>query len=863
MKTAQQCALGLVKKHGLSQEEADHIAALAWAEKAALEAQGGFKPTELIKAMEDAFDAERLTNIKNRQNTANNIRLYRKYRNEWDNLRNSDSRFTEGKLSFVDFIMSDLVGAGERFEGARASAASDAVGLFNGKSGQLFSQWENIAEKYGQNRDAIPRVLADKASPGEQLDFINEVLNPGSTENAMMTEAAAVWSAMVEDLRIRGNMAGGDTGKLTTGYLPQSHDPTKLVDVKNGGEQGWVDFVVDRLDWERTMPDIAPEDRRGILRSMYNTIKLNRDLEMHVPEYPMPRSVGNTRHRIMHFKDGKSFQEYHQRYGTGSLFWGVSTHLRQATTRITLLEKLGNKPEEMVGRLVEAEKTRLRYAAQDEKLTAKERTRAEWEFKRLNNAYNTSFKSNPGGEIARAMKVLMGETRSPVNINAAAVGSSLRSFQALTSMGLSGISTLTDAATTNAIQRAFGVPLWERFGSAVFDYFKSYKGDKRRLAQELGFLTQATWGNLLSRFEIGDQTPGKLAKLMNNFYKYSGLSPLSEQKKVGNAMLMSRLFGMSKDKAWDALDINLRKGMEYHGFTERSWSLMRNMMEEFEGDWYLNPTLAKSLTENQLNPLLPDYLKTKPERMTAEQYRLALDREYYRMRNDIETQVLSFYNDNSKFAIMEPDAKAQVTLTLGTRPGTPEGEILRAVMQFKSWPIMMVQRHVVGQTWKKFGTTGFDAPGAIQFLIMGLTTGYLSQSLKDIAKGRTPKDINKWETLMAAAWQGGFFGLYGDIVFGPQIGQGGTLARNALGPVGGMLNEVSDIPGLLIRGEAEKARDKLARTAMSNIPYANLWFTKAATDYFLFNELKELMSPGYKRRMIRQMQKMYGQQPLF
>ena len=78
-----------------------------------------------------------------------------------------------------------------------------------------------------------------------------------------------------------------------------------------------------------------------------------------------------------------------------------------------------------------------------------------------------------------------------------------------------------------------------------------------------------------------------------------------------------------------------------------------------------------------------------------------------------------------------------------------------------------------------------------------------------------------------------------------------------------MLNELSDVPGELIRGEFGKARDRLAKTTVENIPYMNLWFTKAAADYFILNEMKELISPGYKARMVRNMEQTFGQRPLW
>ena len=338
---------------------------------------------------------------------------------------------------------------------------------------------------------------------------------------------------------------------------------------------------------------------------------------------------------------------------------------------------------------------------------------------------------------------------------------------------------------------------------------------------------------------------------------------MTEQAKAGHAMFMSRFIGKYKDLAWKDLDPSLRGGLEYHGFTESTWKLLRQMTEEYEGHSYLSPTMAQRLSEAQLAEFLPENLRTRPKGMSAEKYDLAKQRAFYRIRNKIETDVLAFFSDNTKFAVMEPDARVQAVVTQGTRPGTAMGEALRAVTQFKSWPIMYMQRQFSGRAWAKHGTRGADVPGMIQFAALTLMTGYLSLTLKDLARGRSPRDLTQWETLLSAAWQGGFFGIYGDMVFGPQFGQGGQLGEMVLGPTGGMVNDLFDVPADLVRGDVSKAGKAVARTAMANAPYMNLWFVKGAVDHFLFNELKEMMSPGYKARMVRTMEKTYGQRPLW
>ncbi len=61
---------------------------------------------------------------------------------------------------------------------------------------------------------------------------------------------------------------------------------------------------------------------------------------------------------------------------------------------------------------------------------------------------------------------------------------------------------------------------------------------------------------------------------------------------------------------------------------------------------------------------------------------------------------------------------------------------MRFIMQFKSFPIPFVQKHL-NREWNRGG--GVNASGLLQ-LFMGMTAaGYLSDSVKDLVKNKTPK----------------------------------------------------------------------------------------------------------------------------
>ncbi len=170
-----------------------------------------------------------------------------------------------------------------------------------------------------------------------QNDFAREVINPGSTNNATAVAAADVYVRLSEEMRLRHNDAGAHIGHLE-GRLPQSHDVVRLLDKKNGGQKGWIAFVQENLDAERSFPGRTEEEVRGILEKVYHTIISGRELNITGAETGGavgPRNIasGAGQHRVLHFRDADAFMAYHERYGRGTLVNAMNDEIVQGARR--------------------------------------------------------------------------------------------------------------------------------------------------------------------------------------------------------------------------------------------------------------------------------------------------------------------------------------------------------------------------------------------------------------------------------------------------------------------------------------------------------------------------------------------------
>lgn len=239
------------------------------------------------------------------------------------------------------------------------------------------------------------------------------------------------------------------------------------------------------------------------------------------------------------------------------------------------------------------------------------------------------------------------------------------------------------------------------------------------------------------------------------------------------------------------------------------------------------------------------------------------------MREELTSALRAFYVDRAETAVIEPDAETLAIMRQGTQGGTVYGELLRFIGQFKSFGVALTQKVLareaygygadsLGQALKE----GQSLRGLANVILASTLFGYAAGAAKDLIKGRTPRDPNDPKTWLAAATQGGGFGIYGDFMLGQYDRMGGDLLSKLAGPVIGVVADVDEIRGRIFKeltdGDGDVAATTL-RTLVNNTPFLNLFYTRMALDYALLYEVQEAMNPGYLRRMERRLEKENGQ----
>lgn len=94
--------------------------------------------------------------------------------------------------------------------------------------------------------------------------------------------------------------------------------------------------------------------------------------------------------------------------------------------------------------------------------------------------------------------------------------------------------------------------------------------------------------------------------------------------------------------------------------------------------------------------LTPEAVYTAPDALLetylAQQGKQASPGRVDELREEIASQLRTYFRDRVDYAVLEPDARTRAILRQGTAAGTGIGEALRFVTQFKSFPTAFLQR---------------------------------------------------------------------------------------------------------------------------------------------------------------------------
>ncbi len=620
------------------------------------------------------------------------------------------------------------------------------------------------------------------------------------------------WLDTAEAMRQRWNAAGGDTGKLDYGYIPQRHNSVTIREIPADAYAQDVLPLLERSRYHN--PDgsrMSDAQLVALLKAAHETIA-SEGLNKMTPggqQGSGARANRRGEERVIHFKDADAWFAYHAKYGEGSVFTVMQGHVGKLARDIALVESFGPNPEHAFRTLHDMA---LKDGGRDMVGWAGVGTEALW---REATGY-TSQVYNAGNRAYQTAADMMQGVRN------------VEVFSKLQGAFLSSITDIPTFFLTTGYNR---LPILQATTNLIRSMLS---GAERKWANRAGLISESLISDM-NRWAENNIGAGWTGKVSQATMRASLLEGWTNATRRAFSVTMMGALGRLSRTDWTSLNAADRAHLEAKGISAADWSIVRQATPEvWRGHDMLTPESIMGVAG------VDEVAKSRTV-----------------------SRILGAIIDESEYASVNPDLYTRAALNRGTQKATFAGEIARSIALFKSFPMAMISRH-----WGRAVDEG-GAAGLLYGtkLAVGLTVfGGLAMQLKDMASGKDPRRMDDPKFWGAAFAQGGGAGILGDMLY---TGMGGNSRygepnwTNLAGPVFSDLAELGNLTlgniGEAMKGKDTHAGAELTRFVAGHTPFIRLWYAKSAIDHAFLHDMQEYLSPGYLARMEERARRDWGQ----
>lgn len=697
-------------------------------------------------------------------------------------------------------ILDARVIPGREYESVKATLTGVARGTDRDLANSVDANWHGIQseltgavvhdlEAAGLLRAFQKRDAAFERDLARELWRARDQTLP-ATGNRHAAEAAAILGRAQDALRNHLNEAGAWVSQQDHYITRQSHDTLKIRgDGSEQAYQKWREVILPRLD-PVTFRDAA--DPETLLRNVWNNLASGVHTTSTSETLAGFKGPGSTAKKVS--------QERVLIFKDADSWVDYNAQFGRGNVADSVVAQLSKGARDVAlmrtlgtnpQAMLEGWIDRLRTAARD---------RGDF---RATDALGSKFPD-------QVLAVLDGRASVPGNATLAQVGGGIRALQQVTKLGGVVLSSLPDLAVNAGMLRHNGIPLFRAYAAEMTAMLP--KGpETQQVARTLGVGIDGLLGDVAMRLGADDGLTGRMARASNLFFKLNGLTFWTDSMKRTSGLMLSSNLADNAGRQLAELHPRLQATLRRYGIEDAEWNQIRAAPQRAaDGNHYI-----------------------VPEAVGAE---------------DAGRKLSAYLADQVREGMTEPTAGVRAMVTAGTQAGTWGGEAIRLLLQFKTFTTTYLTRSL----GREFTRDGVDVGGVAHLIAATTALGYLSMTLKELAKGRNPREPETgWDyakVVGAAMVQGGGLGIYGDFLFGENNRQGGSFGTSLMGPTLGSVDEVARFLANRVRGEGHAAAEAI-RMAANHTPLVNLFYTRAALDYLVLYRLQEWANPGYLRRM--------------
>lgn len=685
---------------------------------------------------------------------------------------------------------------------------------------------QDLKRKIQDTWAAMDRNLLEYLQRKDKTLTLLREIKREDTGDALAKKGAKAWLDTAESARQWFNDLGGKIGHLEDWGTPQ-HYSQELV--ARAGKDAFVEFYFPRLDRSRYVDlagrPMSDAEVTKFLEESWKTIATNGVLKDKPGAFKGEGSRAN-RHaleRQIHLKDAQSLIDSWSRFGEKTFPDILLGHLESMAKDIAFVEHFGSNPDGLY-RLMRDEAMQKAVNAVQGDAGAQDKIHGE--VAKLDRLYDyASGKSLPvvDRRIAKGFD-LVRELNTGAKLGSAAWSS-----------------LIGDKVMFEAMGHINKLPAWQRWWNEIRLMNPGNRAERRQLRRQalmLDYMTQAMY-----RFgdELGKSTwAGKLA---NGVMKVSGMSAVNEWRRGAWALTaMDTLGHMVESKDFSKIGPQDMRLLQSYGITEHDWKV-----------WKL--AALDDLGHGNKSALTPDAVGGITDQQLRDANLIGQTETGEAVRRDATVKLLGALTAESHLAVLEPGWEARARMYGGLQRGDVRDELMRSFWQFKAFPINQFEK-----TWQiamSRPTFGGKA-GFLAFVpIMQTMAGAMLIQVQEMLAGKDPRPMDDWKFWAASFLKGGTLGIYGDFLFsqdgttrygtgpleavaGPTIGAAADMAVFMAQARGRMIDE-----NLTASEAAGKTAARSLGIAKGFVPGQNLWYTKAATDHFIFQALQEMLNPGY------------------
>jgi len=604
------------------------------------------------------------------------------------------------------------------------------------------------------------------------------------------------------------NAAGGNIRKLEN-WWPHVWEQ-KLVS-KISKEQ-FIDEFLPALDRDKMLNELGLKlddtEIRALLDTAYDNITTNGLVNA------KPGARGGTKaankhqeHRVLIFKDADEWMTLNDKYGNNDFYTVLTDHMESMSQEIALLRRFGSNPEFMY--------QHIRDVVMKERATTKSRMDKPWFMDDLWNVASGKVNQVAHEKFANFMQ-------------------SFRSLEVAADLGSAALSSVNDIALVNLTAKFNGLPSTKIFKQAA-ELFANENDRVAAIMMGLPGDVFVSRAGAATRYADVNGTNWATAAA-DTVIRASGLAPWTDSLRSAYGMVAMEMIATHAPKTFEKLPANFKSSLIRYGITADDWDVMRK-----SGTSVYNNTQYFAI----------DNL------MAVESVPLAV-------RKEVVSKVMRMINTEMDSAVLMPSYRTRAMVTGGHERGSKAGELFRGAFMYKTFPILMIANHL----YRGVAQEGFKSRAAY-LSHLGISTtifGAIALQMKDIVKGRDPRDMSTKEFWGAAFAQGGGAGIWGDFLFSDVNRFGHSMAETAVGPLWTTASDAIKLTLGKVRqvalGEDTNVASELVNFFRRHTPGGSIWYLRAMYERNFLDQLQNLTDPkaaSKQRRIMKRRKTQFGQ----